>query len=131
MTATMLHQPQSIATYLVNTISSVMSLLIRVMSHPAAWLIWVMPLVIAGPLNAQITVTELQSPYSFVNDPIETVERVARAYDTRWLVLDGEDSVKAAAPILDDMARPAWLGEPIVLRDDPSPLVILPVVPAS
>ena len=28
-----------------------------------------------------------------VNDPIETVERVARAYDTRWLVLDGEDSV--------------------------------------
>jgi DNA-binding beta-propeller fold protein YncE len=67
----MLHQPQSIATYLVNTISSVMSLLIRVMSHPAAWLIWVMPLVIAGPLNAQITVTELQSPYSFVNDPIE------------------------------------------------------------
>ena len=66
-----------------------------------------------------------------VNDPIETVERVARAYDTRWLVLDGEDSVKAAAPILDDVARPAWLGEPIVLRDDPSPLVILPVVPAS
>lgn len=29
------------------------------------------PLVIAGPLSAQITVTELQSPYSFVNDPIE------------------------------------------------------------
>ncbi|HEU0068989.1 MAG TPA: hypothetical protein VFQ26_06960 [Nitrospiraceae bacterium] len=71
MTATMLHQPQSIATYLVNTISSVMSLLTRVMSHPAAWLIWVMPLAIAGPLNAQITVTELQSPYSFVSDPIE------------------------------------------------------------
>ena len=66
-----------------------------------------------------------------VNDPIETVERVARAYDTRWLVLDGEDSVKAAAPILDDVARPSWLGEPIVLRDDPSPLVVLPVVPAS
>jgi DNA-binding beta-propeller fold protein YncE len=41
------------------------------MSHPAAWLIWVMPLAIAGPLNAQITVTELQSPYSFVSDPIE------------------------------------------------------------
>ena len=30
-----------------------------------------MPLVIAGPLSAQITVTELQSPYSFVNDPLE------------------------------------------------------------
>ncbi len=64
-----------------------------------------------------------------VNDPIETVERVARAYDTRWLVLDGEDSVKAAAPILDDVERPAWLGEPIVLRDKPSRLVVLPVLP--
>jgi sugar lactone lactonase YvrE len=41
------------------------------MSHPAAWFIWIMPLVIPGPLSAQITVTELQSPYSFVNDPIE------------------------------------------------------------
>ena len=66
-----------------------------------------------------------------VNDPIETVERVARAYDIGWLVLDGEDSVAAAAPILDDVARPAWLGDPIVLRDEPSPLVVLPVVPAS
>jgi DNA-binding beta-propeller fold protein YncE len=41
------------------------------MSHPAAWLVGVMSLVIADPLNAQITVTELQSPYSFVNDPLE------------------------------------------------------------
>jgi DNA-binding beta-propeller fold protein YncE len=48
-----------------------MSLLTRVLSHPAAWIIWIMPLVIAGPLSAQITVTELRSPYSFVNDPIE------------------------------------------------------------
>ena len=48
-----------------------MSLLTRVFRHPAAWLISIMPLLIAGPLSAQITVTELQSPYSFVNDPIE------------------------------------------------------------
>ena len=48
-----------------------MSRLTRVINHPAAWFIWIMPLVIAGPLSAQITVTELQSPYSFVNDPIE------------------------------------------------------------
>jgi hypothetical protein len=41
------------------------------MSHPAAWLVWIMPLMIAGPLSAQITVTELQSPYSFVNDPVD------------------------------------------------------------
>ncbi|MEP6958172.1 MAG: hypothetical protein ABI980_05540 [Nitrospirota bacterium] len=52
-------------------ISSVMSLLIRVIKHPAAWLLWIMSVVIVSPLSAQITVTELQSPYSFVNDPVE------------------------------------------------------------
>jgi hypothetical protein len=46
-------------------------LLTRAISHPAAWLIWIIPLVIVSPLGAQITVTELQSPYSFINDPIE------------------------------------------------------------
>jgi hypothetical protein len=66
-----------------------------------------------------------------VNDPIETVGAVAQAYDIGWLVLDGEDSVEAAAPILDDIGRPDWLGDPIVLRDKPSPLVVLPVVPAT
>ena len=65
-----------------------------------------------------------------VNDPIETVELVARGYDVRWLVLDGQDSVKAAGPILDDISRPAWLGQPIELRGDPNPLVVYPVVPA-
>ncbi|MBU6479352.1 MAG: hypothetical protein KGS09_02250 [Nitrospirae bacterium] len=48
-----------------------MSFLTRVISHPAAWLIWIIPVVIVSPLGAQITVTELQSPYSFVNDPFE------------------------------------------------------------
>lgn len=57
--------------HLVSKISFVMSLLTRVMNHPAAWLVWIVPFVTAGPLSAQITVTELQSPYSFVNDPIE------------------------------------------------------------
>jgi DNA-binding beta-propeller fold protein YncE len=44
------------------------------MRHPAAWLIWVIPvipIVIVNPLDAQITVTELQSPYSFVHDPLD------------------------------------------------------------
>ncbi len=41
------------------------------MRHPAAWLIWVIPIVIVNPLGAQITVTELQSPYSFVHDPLD------------------------------------------------------------
>lgn len=48
-----------------------MSLLTRVISHPAAWFIWIIPVVFASPLGAQITVTELQSPYSFVHDPTE------------------------------------------------------------
>jgi DNA-binding beta-propeller fold protein YncE len=49
----------------------VRSLLTRIMSHPAAWIVGVTFLVIANSLHAQITVTELQSPYSFVNDPLE------------------------------------------------------------
>jgi hypothetical protein len=48
-----------------------MSLLTRVIKHPAIWLSVISLLGIAGPLGAQITVTELQSPYSFVNDPVE------------------------------------------------------------
>ncbi len=47
-----------------------------------------------------------------VNDPLETVEQVARAYDIRWLVLDAADTVLAAAPILDADERPAWIGPP-------------------
>ena len=56
---------------LVSRTSSVMSLLTRAISHPAAWLISILSLVIVSPLSAQITVTELQSPYSFVNDPLD------------------------------------------------------------
>ncbi len=48
-----------------------------------------------------------------VNDPIDTVEQVARAYGIRWLVLDSADTVAAAGPILDDDERPAWIGPPI------------------
>jgi Dolichyl-phosphate-mannose-protein mannosyltransferase len=48
-----------------------------------------------------------------VNDPIDTIEEVARAYKIRWLVLDAGDSVKAAAPILGEDARPAWIGPPV------------------
>jgi hypothetical protein len=49
-----------------------------------------------------------------VDDPLPTVEQVARAYDIRWLVLDRADSVAAVAPILDGTLRPAWLGSPIL-----------------
>ncbi len=57
-----------------------------------------------------------------VNDPLDTVEAVARAYAIRWLVLDAGDTVEAAAPILNDDARPAWIGSPVYTQpDDTSP----------
>jgi hypothetical protein len=49
-----------------------------------------------------------------VNDPLGTVEQVARAYDIRWLVLNRADSVPAVTPILDGAVRPEWLGPPIL-----------------
>jgi hypothetical protein len=62
-----------------------------------------------------------------VNDPIETIESVARAYDIRWLVLDRDDSVPAAAPILDGTALPAWLGDPVFVDGNPAEIAIYPV----
>ena len=51
-----------------------------------------------------------------VEDPLETIEKVARAYDIRWLVLDRSDTVATVAPILDGEPRPAWLGAPVASR---------------
>jgi hypothetical protein len=51
-----------------------------------------------------------------VNDPLPTVEQVARAYQIRWLILERSDAVSAVAPILDGGARPAWIGPPIASR---------------
>jgi hypothetical protein len=48
-----------------------------------------------------------------VNDPLDTVERVARAYDIRWLVVNRADGVPAVAPLLAG-ERPAWVGAPIL-----------------
>jgi hypothetical protein len=53
-----------------------------------------------------------------VNDPLDTAHEVAKAYDTRWLVLERGDSVPAAAQILIDGDRPSWVGPPILHRDD-------------
>ncbi len=55
-----------------------------------------------------------------VNDPIDTAEAVARAYDVRWLILERGDTVPAAAQILNRDERPAWVGPPILQRDDVS-----------
>jgi len=65
-----------------------------------------------------------------VNDPLETIQEVVRAYDIRWLVMDRGDSVDAVAPILDGTVRPAWLGEPILAEGRPLRLAIYPVVAA-
>ena len=62
-----------------------------------------------------------------VNDPMETIEQVARAYDIRWVVLDREDGVDAIAPILDGGPRPAWWGEPVLAVGQPLRLAVYPV----
>lgn len=66
-----------------------------------------------------------------VNDPLDTVETVARAYDIRWLVLEPADSVPAARAILVDDQRPAWVGPPITHRDDVAvyPVCLAPADP--
>jgi hypothetical protein len=43
-------------------------------------------------------------------DPIATIERVARAYGARWLLVERRDSVPALAPILTGGTRPSWVG---------------------
>ena len=52
-----------------------------------------------------------------VNDPIDTVASVARAYDIRWLILEKDDTVPAAKAILVDGQRPDWVGHPILSTD--------------
>jgi dolichyl-phosphate-mannose-protein mannosyltransferase len=44
------------------------------------------------------------------DDPIDTIESVARAYGTRWLVLERDDLARALSPVLRGEARPAWIG---------------------
>jgi hypothetical protein len=43
------------------------------------------------------------------DDPIETIEAVARAYEIRWLVVERADTVRAMAPVLEG-SRPSWIG---------------------
>ncbi len=51
-----------------------------------------------------------------VNDPLDTIGAVARAYDIRWLALNRADTVASVAPILDGGPRPSWLGAPVISR---------------
>ena len=63
-----------------------------------------------------------------VNDPLATVEEVARAYDIRWLVLERADGVPATSEILLDGRRPAWVGPPILSTEEVS---VYPVCTAA
>ncbi|HEY0443374.1 MAG TPA: glycosyltransferase family 39 protein [Candidatus Limnocylindrales bacterium] len=47
------------------------------------------------------------------DDPIDTIEAVARAYRTRWLVLERDQAARALAPVLKGESRPAWIGAPV------------------
>jgi hypothetical protein len=46
------------------------------------------------------------------DDPIEVIESVARAYGTRWLVVERSDGARALGPVLAG-TRPAWIGAPV------------------
>jgi hypothetical protein len=45
------------------------------------------------------------------DDPIDVIESVAKAYDTRWLVLERNDAARALGPVLEGN-RPPWIGPP-------------------
>jgi hypothetical protein len=66
-----------------------------------------------------------------VNDDPAVIEDVIDAYDIRWLVVDREDSVEPMAPVIDGMARPTWLGEPILVEGRPPTLAVFPVEAGS
>ncbi|HEY4226900.1 MAG TPA: hypothetical protein VGM49_01075, partial [Candidatus Limnocylindrales bacterium] len=47
------------------------------------------------------------------DDPIDVIESVARAYDTRWLVVERDDAARALGPVLAGTLRPSWIGAPV------------------
>jgi hypothetical protein len=47
------------------------------------------------------------------DDPLPAIEAVARAYQTRWLILERNDIAGAMAPILTGGPRPDWIGPPV------------------
>lgn len=66
------------------------------------------------------------------DDPIETIEQVARAYRTRWLVLERDDIVRSLQPILAGGPRPTWIGAPAFIVPSATPtevprLVLYPI----
>jgi len=63
------------------------------------------------------------------DDPIEVIEAVARAYGTRWLVLEPAGAPRALAPVLGGQ-RPPWIGPPVfTVPDSGSGGIVLALLP--
>ncbi|MEO7664870.1 MAG: glycosyltransferase family 39 protein [Candidatus Limnocylindrales bacterium] len=53
------------------------------------------------------------------DDPIDTIEAVAKAYDIRWLVIERDAAARSLAPILLGTESVPWIGRSIfAVRDD-------------
>jgi hypothetical protein len=48
------------------------------------------------------------------NDPLDTIEEVARAYRIEWLVIERDDGVAALAPVFSGDVRPRWIGPRLI-----------------
>jgi 4-amino-4-deoxy-L-arabinose transferase-like glycosyltransferase len=62
------------------------------------------------------------------DDPLATLEAVARAYGPRWLVLERNDLVRALVPVLRGDLQPDWIGDPVFVvpaPDGAEPLLAL------
>jgi hypothetical protein len=54
------------------------------------------------------------------NDPIDTIQQVAKAYRIEWLIIERDNAVAALAPVLNGTGRPAWIGAPVYSIPDAS-----------
>jgi hypothetical protein len=53
------------------------------------------------------------------NDPLDTIEQVARAYRIEWLVIERDDAVPALEPVFSGQARPNWIGPRLIAIPGP------------
>ena len=71
------------------------------------------------------------------NDPLDTIEEVARAYRIEWLVIERDSAVPALAPVFSGESRPRWIGPRLIAIPGPGgvtsaaiyPICVSPVDP--
>jgi len=65
------------------------------------------------------------------DDPIDTIEAVARAYGTRWLIVEKDDAARALGPLLTGELTVPWIGPAVFTVPDhaggPPKLALYPV----